>query len=134
MRPWTDRYVGLPWALRGRGPDAFDCWGLVREVLAQERHVALPSYLEEYDPQDVAELAALAQREAPAWLEVAAAAAREFDVVLLRVAGEPSHVGVVAAGGRFLHVLPRAWAVLERLNSPKWAPRVVSFHRHPEFA
>jgi hypothetical protein len=25
--------IGKPWRLGGRGPDAFDCWGVVREVL-----------------------------------------------------------------------------------------------------
>ena len=27
----VNRYIGLMWRLGGRGPDAYDCWGLLRE-------------------------------------------------------------------------------------------------------
>ena len=33
---WSAAYVGLPWRAGAVGPDAFDCWGLVRHV--QETH------------------------------------------------------------------------------------------------
>jgi hypothetical protein len=29
--------IGKPWRLGARGPDAYDCWGLVREVLQRMR-------------------------------------------------------------------------------------------------
>ena len=41
---WWARYIGLPFQDGGRGPHAFDCWGLVRDVYARELAVALPSY------------------------------------------------------------------------------------------
>lgn len=33
--------IGKPWRLGARGPDAYDCWGLVREIL-QRMHPAEP--------------------------------------------------------------------------------------------
>ena len=29
--------IGKPWRLGARGPDAYDCWGLVREVMQRMR-------------------------------------------------------------------------------------------------
>lgn len=37
----SDDLIGRPWRLGGRGPDAFDCWGLVL-VLAERSGRAVP--------------------------------------------------------------------------------------------
>ena len=37
MNPDVNDLIGRPWRLGGRGPDAYDCWGLVREVLQRMR-------------------------------------------------------------------------------------------------
>ena len=37
------RFVGLPYAPGGRGPEAFDCWGLARLVYAELLGLALPA-------------------------------------------------------------------------------------------
>ncbi|WP_213761981.1 NlpC/P60 family protein [Caballeronia sp. dw_19] len=35
----TNAYIGLPWVDGARGPDAFDCWGLLRWV--EDKHFGL---------------------------------------------------------------------------------------------
>lgn len=44
MTHWASKYVGIPWESGARGPEAFDCWGLVwaiqREVFGRE----IPSF------------------------------------------------------------------------------------------
>jgi len=32
QKHWAARYIGLPWVLDAQGPDAYDCWALVRAV------------------------------------------------------------------------------------------------------
>lgn len=41
---WAARYVGKPWVSGGRGPDSFDCWGLLHWVQRAEFGRELPSY------------------------------------------------------------------------------------------
>ena len=42
---WINNYVGLPWVAYARGPEAFDCWGLVLDVLSKHFDIELPQYL-----------------------------------------------------------------------------------------
>ena len=46
---WADDYVGRPFKKGGRGPEYFDCYGLVRLVLHEQSGILLPSYAED-DP------------------------------------------------------------------------------------
>lgn len=42
---WAERYIGKPFVDGGRGPDVFDCWGLLRWIVANElRRPLLPTY------------------------------------------------------------------------------------------
>ena len=41
MRPWWERYIGLPF---GDGPGEVTCWGLLRRVYAEQLGIDLPSY------------------------------------------------------------------------------------------
>jgi cell wall-associated NlpC family hydrolase len=38
----ANRYIGLPWVDGGKGPDCFDCWGLLRWVQLHHFGVSLP--------------------------------------------------------------------------------------------
>jgi cell wall-associated NlpC family hydrolase len=41
---WAFQYIGKPWVSGARGPDAFDCWGLLYEVYKVRYGVTLPLY------------------------------------------------------------------------------------------
>lgn len=96
---WVSRYIGKPYAPDGMGPDAFSCWGLVRDVLRLEQDVDLPTFLGD-DTSDAARIAAMVCRELPAWRETGPSPGT---VILLKPAGIPCHVGVMFSGARFLH-------------------------------
>jgi cell wall-associated NlpC family hydrolase len=38
----ANSYIGLPWADGARGPESFDCWGLLRWVQLHHFSIALP--------------------------------------------------------------------------------------------
>src|SRR6187399_3217256 len=62
--------IGKPWRLGARGPDAYDCWGLVREVLQRMRPgEALPDWA--CDGMSRERQRALMAGELPAWCEPA---------------------------------------------------------------
>lgn len=39
---WINEYIGKPWIIGGQGPDGFDCFGLVRNVLSKHFNIELP--------------------------------------------------------------------------------------------
>jgi cell wall-associated NlpC family hydrolase len=127
---WTDRYVGLPWRKAGRGPDGFDCWGLVRWVVLQETGVELPLYDEGSAAEESDEIAEFVRGELTRWRSVELADMRLYDIVVFR--GKPCHVGLYVGRARFLHVQKGCNAVLGRLDSPHWRPRLQGVVRAKE--
>jgi len=41
---WVNKYIGLPWLANGRGPDGYDCWGLVALVYKDVLGIELPDF------------------------------------------------------------------------------------------
>jgi cell wall-associated NlpC family hydrolase len=50
-----EKYLGTPFEFGGRGPDTYDCYGLIMAVL-KERGVVIPDYT---SPSDEAKIAGL---------------------------------------------------------------------------
>ena len=119
-------YVGLPYQDRG-------CWELLRRVYREQLGIDVPDYAEAYgrlEARQRAQLAALIAAERRPWLAVQEGQERAGDAVLMRITGHPSHIGVVAEPGRFLHVFQGATACIESYRSPRWRPRLEGFYRH----
>ena len=119
------RYVGLPYAPGGRGPEAFDCWGLARLVYADLLGLALPA-LDGTEP--------LAP-EVHGWTE--APGPRLLDVAHWPGASG-GHCGVYAGGGFVLHAhAAHGAALLSRLgglttpSKPVWWRRVCETNAQP---
>lgn len=94
--------IGKPWASGACGPDAFDCWGLLRHVLKERRGLTLPQY------QGVDELGAegmvkTAEAEALRWEPLAEPA--HLCAVAMSRNRRISHVGLWLdeAGGGVFH-------------------------------
>lgn len=129
---WVADYVGIPYRPLGRAREGADCWGLVRLVYADRLGIALPAY----DGRgfsgraSVADLATLVVDARQArWCQVAEGDAAILDVVLLRVHGQPVHVGVLAAPSTMLHSLAGHDSAIDRLDSLMWARRVMGYWR-----
>ena len=43
MSHWAALYVGKPYRLGARGPDAYDCWGLLLDVYQRQFGIVLPT-------------------------------------------------------------------------------------------
>lgn len=41
---WLTRYIGKPYKLGSRGPDYFDCWGLLIAIFKNELNIDLPDF------------------------------------------------------------------------------------------
>jgi cell wall-associated NlpC family hydrolase len=112
MKPQDiNRYIGLQWSAGARGPDAFDCWGLLRHVQAQHFGKIVP---------DVTEFGAVVRDMYDERMN-----SREWEIadqpfhgagVLMR-GGDDPHVGVFLdlEGGGVLHSMERVGVI--------WSPR-----------
>jgi cell wall-associated NlpC family hydrolase len=97
---WSAGYVGLPWVPGADGPDAFDCWGLVRHVQRAHYGRDLPRLVvdvRETPREQWGELRSLVQHSP--WRQVHDAWSDGDILVMLNAAGLP-HVGVVVARER----------------------------------
>lgn len=128
---WTDKYVGIPYKSNGRDTSGLDCWGLVCLIYKQEYHIELPSFSEQYanvhDALRIQELFAI-QRESWQLLDKH----EPGSVILFRILGEETHVGVVVDDTRFIHVREGSDCVVDTFTSGKWANRVVGFYKYSE--
>lgn len=90
---WAVKYIGLPYANGARGPDVFDCWGLVWWVQKHEFGRILPEFpVLECAPEIKAQLKEWSQVETPS----------DGDVVVMNGG---RHVGIYmdADAGLVLH-------------------------------
>ncbi len=56
LKDWADNVIGAPYVTGGRGPDVFDCWGLVVDFFDKLHSVDLPHYPNE-DPANTRRVA-----------------------------------------------------------------------------
>jgi cell wall-associated NlpC family hydrolase len=127
-----DRFVGIPYADKGRG-ETVDCWGLVQRVFREVWAIDLPSYAERYvTAEDRKAMDALISGELAPWDEVAAGNERTFDVVLMREGRFVRHVGIVTQPGMLLHVSRGETSQIERYGHGPLKHRIVGFYRYRE--
>ncbi len=129
-RHWAEELIGRPWLAGGRGPRAFDCWGLVRWCLRRRFAVEVPEI--PVDPEDLRAVCETfrAHPERRRWRSVDRPA--EGDAVLMRQSRHPVHVGLwlEVDGGGVLHAVRDAGVVFQRpqeLATHGW--RIEGFYR-----
>lgn len=114
--------VGVPFVYGGRGPEAFDCYGLVMEC-ARRDGVTLPDF---GFASDQALVAAMMGVTMPQWEPVEPQAGA---VVLFRVGRFVCHVGYLLDAGRMIHTWDKSGGVtIARLDD--WKQRIVGFYKH----
>jgi len=110
----------------GRGPDAYDCFGLFAEV---QRRLGrpVPDYPTPagWDMREAMILAGAAQ----AWLPLPEP--EPWCAVTFRLGGYVCHLGVVLADGwHFLHAEVNVGVGTNRLDDLAWSERIAGFYRH----
>lgn len=129
VRPW----IGAPYRAGARGPDAWDCYGLVAAVLRDRWGLDVPLWAG-LDGRDAGERGRImAALRAGAWTPVPAGQAAPGDVALLRLRGHPSHCAVVVATAPrilALHTHGRIGAHLSVLDGAAWGGRWAGTYRY----
>jgi cell wall-associated NlpC family hydrolase len=119
--------IGKPYELGGRGPDKYDCAGLVVECM---RRQGLPLEIPETDAQPHGggwdkNTAAMWRLIRAGWNELAVPSPGCL------IFFKPDHVGVYLGAGRFLHASEDVGQVcIEYLRASFWNRRVGGFYEH----
>ena len=109
MHLWVNDYIGLPWVAYARGPSAFDCAGVVIEVLAKHYNQrTLPSFLNVITDDYRGITAAVeAEKKTGLWRQVAEPEDGAVALFYIRRNGDEyvRHLGVYVDidGGGILH-------------------------------
>lgn len=128
---WWHDYIGRPFRDGGRGPDSYDCWGLVRAVMADRTGLALPAYGEISAADLVRVRSAMARDCDDGWVGVADP--RALDVALMASGSGGRaivHVGIMIDGARLLHVEAATAAVVVGIRHHSIAGRLRGYRRH----
>jgi cell wall-associated NlpC family hydrolase len=114
--------VGTPFAYGGRGPQTFDCYGLVMAA-SLRNGVTLPEF---GFANDQALISAMMGVTMPQWEETPC---RPGAVVLLRVGRWVSHCGYMVDENRMIHTWDKSGGVTtQRLED--WKQRIVGFYKY----
>lgn len=121
--PTYSDLIGKPFKLGGRGPDSFDCYGLVQEVY-KRANTTIPDYLR---PEHLAAAHEVVEHGVREWEAVPQMVG---SVAVIRIVGRAAaHVGIVLPYSQMLHVWERSGGVCrEPLSS--WERRIVGFYRY----
>jgi cell wall-associated NlpC family hydrolase len=115
--------IGIPFERAGRGPDTYDCYGLVMELLRRDGVENVPEY--NRAPRHPRQVAGVIDEVRPDWSQCEK---RPGCVILFRIKGYGAHVGYLLADGRrFVHTWEESGGVMiEKLDT--WKNLVLGFY------
>jgi cell wall-associated NlpC family hydrolase len=115
--------IGKPFEYGARGPDAYDCFGLVKECYRRVHGVELPDFL---SPDDQGAQAAVGAIQLLQWEPVPCQAGT---LAAIRIKSLVSHCGFMLDEDTMIHAWKNSGGVtLQRLN--EWRHRITGFYRY----
>lgn len=119
-------YLGIPYLEHGTDGVGMSCWQLVEWYLREELNIHPPRY-HHHGPLNT--VGPVFMNHLDQWQRVPPENRTRGDLVMLRVAGQPIHCGVVVDHNTFLHTLKGMDSSVDRLNSVQWNKRIMGFWR-----
>ena len=95
---WAIDYIGKPWKGGARGPEEFDCWGLVVDVYKKYLNKKLPTFFNIHPKEKLKVCKTINQTLEPdtaEWIEIKDDL-KSFDVVLMGRTSQFHHIGLIA--------------------------------------
>ena len=115
------KLIGIPFQYGGRGPDSFDCYGLLMHLYLQNG-IELPDYNK---VSDASTIAAMMTSALPLWKRCGL----KPGVALMFKLPMTTHVGYYLGNDRFIHTWERSGGVLiERLSV--WKRRLLGAYEY----
>jgi cell wall-associated NlpC family hydrolase len=118
--------IGAPFRRGARGPDEFDCYGLVKFLIERATGREVPDYK---SPTDTGATHALMITSREFWHRLPGQ--KVGSMVFFRIGREVCHVGYVISNGLFIHAWePSGGVTVERLS--EWEKRIDGFYEYIE--
>lgn len=129
---WVASYIGLPWLTDGRDRAGVDCWGLFLLILQEKFNIEVPHYEQIGFRIGEEELLANFMKEKlpEQWRPLKLGEEQCGDGILLRLRGQPIHIGCVVAEGWMVHVEEGINSTIEQFTRPRWQNRIVGIYRY----
>lgn len=103
--------LGLPFERGARGPNSYDCYGLVRVMFARAG-IIVPDFV---SPGSVEAIESLISSASRSWRKVPIGTVGAL--VTFRVDGAGAHVGYMLPNDRFIHAIEPEGVTTERLTN-----------------
>lgn len=131
MLHWSNNYIGIPFVAHGRTHSGCDCWGLVCLVQKEVFSRAFPLFDESYGIITPQENARIIDTELPLLPLERTSSPVEGDIVLMKIHGFPSHVGIYLNTGFVLQsdMWGKGVSHLERITSPSIRTHLEGYYR-----
>lgn len=114
--------IGTPFKYGGRGPDSYDCYGLVMEM-SRRNGRELPDF---GFAENQGLIAAMMGATMPQWAPIEC---RPGAIALIRIGRLVSHVAYVLDGDRMIHAWEHSHGVSIVLIA-EWKHRIVGFYEY----
>lgn len=122
MIPEYADLIGKPYKLSGRGPDSFDCYGLVIEM-NRRAGIIIPDVISIAGHQDIENLINEKKRN---WTECEI---KPGATIIFKIKGYGAHVGYVVSPTRFIHTWEGTGGVtVERISL--WKQRILGVYEY----
>lgn len=124
--------IGTPYKLGGRGPETFDCYGLLMELM-QRDGFTIPDYRTPPDAesesaeakQRLAAISGLMSQELRLWQETKP---HRGAALLFSIRGYGAHCGYLIAPDWFLHTWEGTGSVAKERLSAGWKNRLLGYY------
>lgn len=116
--------LGKPFVDGGRGPEAFDCYGLATEVFGRYG-IKLPDY--RISCENASKINSTIDREKSKWIRCEKPEVPSL-VVLRFNSRFYNHVGVYIGNGRFIHTAKKTGVRIDRIDDIYWKNRIEGFY------
>ena len=132
MNHWANNYIGKKYEVGARGPDTFDCWGLVRDVYEKVYGISLPEWIGLHSENTIDFPITRAIREE--WV----AELKPFEGCVAAMSARVAfhHVGIYMGQDRILHAASNIGGVFVntlREMKIRFLFKTVKFYRHSKW-
>ena len=128
---WSNQYITIPFVEHGRERKGCDCWGLARVIYKEQLGIDLPTLLDYKDTHDSHNIADLYENEHKEWEEIPLGQEKEFDILVFKILGLPTHIGVVINKGMMIHCEYGIGTHITEYNREfQWRKRLAGIYRY----
>ncbi|MBP5698215.1 MAG: C40 family peptidase [Alphaproteobacteria bacterium] len=128
---WCNDYINIPFQEHGRNRAGCDCWGLARIIYKEKLDIDLPTLLNYENTRDSNAIVELYEKEHLNWVEIPVGEEKEFDILVFKILGLPTHIGIVINKGMMIHCEYKIGThITEYYNEVQWRNRLAGVYRY----